>query len=485
MRKPCDSDIGATSGAPIGDELMTEVIQEKIPARIDRSSIHKIIQDSDHTHAKIAVCDIDGVLRGKQITKEKLYGAIEHGVGFSDVILGWDIKDTLYTGSKLSSWDTGYGDVPVLIDACSARIDPSDDNMLLFMGEIGGRLRHVCPRSLLKRVIERTERNGAVAKVACEYEFVVFDETPSTIREKQFKNLQPYSWSVQAYSLLEASLRKDMFSEIVETCQKMALPVEGIHPESGAGVYEVALAHSDALNAADAATLVKMVVKSLVRKKGKLATFMPKLSINQPGQGAHIHVSLAAFDGSPIFYDHDAPSHIGASMLNFIGGIQALIPDFICMTVPTINGFKRLAPDFWAPTNCEWGIENRTCGIRVIGDKPGSLHIEFRISGGDINPYIAISAVLAAGIWGIEHRIEPRPAVVGNAYSIDQDPSIKLPVTMDEALRRFRASAVANELFGEAFVEHFAFSREWELNQYTQHMANVSQWELDRYMENI
>lgn len=464
---------------------MTEAIQAGTNACVDEISIRKLIQCSPHTHAKIAICDIDGVLRGKQIAKEKLYGAIEHGVGFSDVILGWDIKDHLYTGAKLSSWETGYGDVPIKIDVNSGRADLSDDGMLLFFGEIGGRLQHACPRSLLRRVIERAAMNDIAARVACEYEFSVFDETPSTIRAKQFQNLQPYSLSVQAYSLLEASLQRDLFSEIVNICQKMALPIEGIHPESGAGVCEVALMHSDPLTAADSAALFKMAVKSLVRKQGKLATFMPKLSKNQPGQGAHIHISLTDPVGNPMFYDPDAPSCIGASMRHFIGGIQALIPDFICMTVPTINGFKRLMPDHWAPTNCEWGIENRTCGIRVIGDQPGSLHIEFRISGGDINPYIAISAVLAAGVWGIERGIEPRPAVAGNAYLVEQADAAKLPASMDSALKRFRRSAAANELFGEDFVEHFAFSREWELSQYNQHMANVSQWELDRYMEHI
>lgn len=442
----------------------------------------KLIEKDSHSYVKVAICDIDGLLRGKQISKNKLRHAIDRGIGFSDVILGWDIRDNLYENGKISSWDTGYGDIPVKADLSTCRINPLDGNSLLLIGDLHGRLKEFCPRGLLRRVVGQAASLGLAARVSCEYEFVVFRETPSTIREKEFRNLIPVSHSVQAYSLAEASLAHDFFQEIVDTCELMGLPIETIHPESGPGVYEAALVHSDPLSAADRAVLFKMTVKSLALKRGWLATFMPKISRTAPGQGAHIHVSLTSLDGLPQFYDASAPGGVSLMLRHFLGGIQRLMPEIMCMTVPTINGFKRLMPDFWAPTNSEWGIENRTCGLRIIGDTPSSMHVEYRLSGADINPYIAISAVLASGLWGIENRIEPREPVAGNAYGLTQPKDTRLPASLDEATKRFKDSVVAKRLFGAGFVEHFALSREWEASQYAQH---ISTWELDRYLENL
>lgn len=434
--------------------------------------------DNSLTHATIAVCDLDGVLRGKKIIKDKLIAGLNKGIGFSDVILGWDIQDTLYTEGAISNWETGYGDIPVLIDMESKKINPLDNNSQFYFGDMKGRLQEVCPRSLLKRIKNYAKDNGYLANVSCEYEFVLLDETSFSVREKNYKNLRPISTSVQAYSVLETNNLQSLFRDIISSCNVMELPIEGIHPETGEGVYESALLHTDPIRAADNALLFKMIVKLIAQKHHKLATFIPKIMNDKAGQGGHIHISLNDTKGHSIFYDEDAQLNISAKMKHFIGGIQKLTPEILCMTVPTINGFKRLVPGSWAPTNNEWGIENRTCGIRVIGKDSRSMHIEYRISGSDINPYIAISAILGAGIWGINNRIEPKSPVTGNAYLLEHT----LPTNLDETAKMLKCSQIARELFGNEFVEHYAYSREWEAKQYAKSVTN---WELERYLETI
>lgn len=442
------------------------------------NSIQSIITEKGESHSMVAVCDIDGVFRGKKINTNKLYKGFKDGIGFSDVVVGWDLEDALYTDSKLSNWGYGYGDIPLIVDINSCRVNPLDNNNLYFIGELKGRLNPVCPRGLLRQAVNYAKDKGYLANVACEYEFVILNETSLSIKEKQYKNLSLGGSSVRAYSVVDSTLLSELLNQILDTCHDMKVPIESIHPESGMGVYEAALVHSDPISAADNASLFKMIAKIIAQKHGKLVTFIPKIEEGKPGQGGHIHMSIISLDGNSVFYDENCPDNISHVMKYFIGGLQRLIPELVCMTVPTINGFKRLVPGFWAPNNIEWGVENRSCGLRVIGDCQNSLHIEYRISGSDINPYIAIAAILRAGIWGIENKVEARQPAQGNADITNY----KLPNSLDEAVRLFKKSKIAKELFGEVFVDHYSYTREWEVTQYAKH---ISRWELDRYLEVI
>lgn len=458
---------------------MDKYINDLISSTDELKAVKSMIENNESTHSMVLFCDIDGVFRGKKIINNKLYKGFNEGIGFSDVVVGWDIEDSLYTSGILSNWNTGYGDIPLKLDINSGRINYLDNKSLFFIGELKGRLDGVCPRGMLRKSINYAKEKGYFANVACEYEFVMLNETSLSVKEKQYKNLVPISSSVQAYSVLDSTLLSDLLNEILTTCNMMGVPIESIHPESGAGVYEVALEHSNPLSAADNASLFKMIVKFIAHKQGKLVTFLPKLEEGKAGQGGHIHISLNNLDGKRVFYDENAPDKMSHIMKYFIGGLQHLIPELICMSVPTINGFKRLVPNYWAPTNTEWGIENRSCGIRVIGDDKNSLHIEYRVPGSDMNPYIAISSLLRAGIWGIENEVEPSAPSLGNAY-IGGDNS--LPGSLEEAVSLFKNSTIARELFGDVFVDHYSYSREWEVKQYAKH---ISSWELDRYFEKI
>jgi glutamine synthetase len=262
----------------------------------------------------------------------------------------------------------------------------------------------------------------------------------------------------------------------------MDMALEGLHTETGPGVLEAAIGVDGALHAADKAVMFKTFTKALAQRQGLLATFMAKWSHEQTGQSGHIHLSLKGADGEPLFHDAYKSRAISDTMRHFIGGQQKLMPEFMAMVGSTVNSYSRLVPGLWAPTSATWGIDNRTTAIRAIQGSPKSQRVEYRVAAADANPYLALSAALASGLWGIENKVEPDDPVSGDAYDGNHKSSRYLPATLWDAAQNLKASTVAREIFGETFVDHFAASREWEERQFRKH---VTDWELARYMEII
>ena len=315
-----------------------------------------------------------------------------------------------------------------------------------------------------------------------EYEFFVFNETPLSVREKNYQNMEPLSAAEFGYSLIRTSVESETYHNILKLAEDMDFSIEGLHEETGPGVIEAAIAYSEALESADKAALFKTFVKILLQKQNKMATFMAKWSADYPGQSGHIHLSLKDKNGQPVFYDASKADNMSDTMRHFIAGQQKLMPEFLAMIAPTINSYRRLIPGLWAPTDASVGIDNRTCAIRIIPGSEKSQRLEFRIGAADANPYVILSAVIASGLWGIENKAEIEAMVEGNAYEQAFPEHLKLPETLWDAAQRFKQSTVAREYFGEAFVEHFAASREWEEREFRKH---ISQWELERYFEII
>jgi len=446
------------------------------------ADVRTIVEQRELDYVRVGLSDVDGIMRGKYMARDKFFSALDGGFGFCDVVLGWDSRDQLYDNVQITGWHTGYGDAEVRIIPESCREVVHEDNMLLFLAEFSGAAEQVCPRGLLRRIIARASGMGYAATAACEFEFFLFDETPDTIRDKGYRNLQSISPGNFGYSMLRSSVFAEFYQDLLEMCSAMNFPVEALHTETGPGVLEAALAKADALSAADRAFLFKTYTKVLAQRQGWMATFMAKWSPDWPGQSGHIHLSLTDEQGNGIFHDPDKPHNISDAMRYFIGGQQALMPELLCMIAPTVNSFTRLIPGFWAPTAAGWGIENRTCALRAIPGKPKAQRVEYRISAADINPYIAISAALASGLWGMENRIEPDDPVQGNAYDVRIDEDRQLPATLFDAATRLKSSGAARELFGDAFVDHYAATREWEEREFRKH---ITDWEMDRYFEII
>jgi glutamine synthetase len=436
-------------------------------------------------YVKVGVFDIDGVLRGKYISRDKFIASLDSGFGFCDVVLGWDSNDTLYGNpsndtTRFTGWHTAFPDAPVRIIPETGRVIPFENDLPFFLGEFGGRGGELDPRAVLRRVLERAERMGLEAYAAFEYEFFVFDETPQSIRAKGYRDLQPFTPGNFGYSVLRNSVHAEFYHRILDEMAAMRVPIEGLHTETGPGVLEAAIEVSSGLEAADRASLFKTFVKVLCQREGKMATFMAKWSKNYPGQSGHIHLSLRKKGESSFF--REGPDTITDTMRHFIGGQQQLMPEFLAMVAPTVNSYTRLIPGYWAPTSATWGIDNRTCALRAILGSAKSQRVEYRISAADANPYLALAAALGSGLWGVEHAIEPQAAIRGNAYEVKDPDMQQLPTTLLGAAQNLKASSIARAIFGDPFVDHFAMTREWEEHEFRKH---ITDWELERYFEII
>ena len=434
------------------------------------------------THVKVGVFDIDGIMRGKYMSRAKFESALESGFGFCDVVLGWDSKDQLYDNARYTGWHTGYPDANVRVLPESCRSLPWEEPVVFFLGEFSGKAESVCPRATLRKVLDRAKRLGYEAFAGFEYEFFVFRETPDSVREKGFRDLKPIAPDYFGYSVIRNSVWSEYYRSLLDLGEKMDFPIEGLHEETGPGVIEAAIGVDSALAAADKAALFKTFAKVHAQRQGLMATFMAKWSKDWPGQSGHIHLSLRDSAGKPVFHDAAKPFTMSDTMRWFVGGQQKLMPELLAMVSPTVNSYTRLIPGFWAPTDSAWSVDNRTCALRVIQGGAKSQRVEYRVAAADANPYIILSAALASGLWGIENKVEPEPVVEGNAYDMKFPEALALPRTLWEAAQRLKASAMAREWFGEEFVHHFAASREWEEREFRRH---ITDWELARYFEII
>jgi glutamine synthetase len=442
-----------------------------------------IVEQRNLSHVKVGVFDNDGVLRGKYMNREKFFAALDKGFGFCDVVLGWDSNDQQYDNVHFTGWHTAFPDAPVRVLPASCRAVPFEGDMLFFLGEFSDNAETVCPRATLRKVLARANDMGFGVNAAVEFEFFMFRETPDTVRAKNYRQLETLTPGFFGYSVLRSSVHSEFYHALLKLCEDMRFPLEGLHTETGAGVLEAAIQYTEALEAADRGALFKTFTKVLAQRSGYMATFMAKWSKDWPGQSGHLHVSLNHRNsGEAVFFDSKHPHGMSEQMRWFVGGQQALMPELLAMVASTVNSYSRLIPGFWAPTSATWGVENRTTALRVIPGGPKSQRVEYRIAAADINPYLALAVAIGSGLWGIENRIEPDVSIVGNAYDLKLPANRQLPRTLGEAALRLANSKAAQELFGEAFVEHYAASREWEERQF---QRAITDWELARYFEII
>lgn len=442
-----------------------------------------LIEKRGLSHIKVGLFDNDGIMRGKYMRKDKFLSSLEKGFGFCDVILGWDSNDQILEnpGVKYTGWHTGFPDAPVRLLPGTTRELPLEDNMLFVLAEFAGDAEKVCPRGVLRKVVERAKSSGFDIMAGLEYEFFVFDETPASARAKHYRDMTPMAPGFFGYSMIRATTESDFYAGLLEMCEVMDFPLEGLHEETGAGVLEGAIEISSAVEAADRAALFKTFAKVFAQKREKMATFMAKWSPDWPGQSGHIHMSLWK-DGKSVFHEVKGEHNMSRAMRHFLGGQQALMPELLAMVAATVNSYTRLIPGFWAPTDATWGVDNRTCALRVIPGSEKSQRLEYRVAPADANPYLALAAALGSGLWGIENEIEPTAPVTGNAYDKTFPAKQQLPKTLWESAQRLRRSKAAEDLFGAEFIDHFATTREWEEREFRK---AITDWEMERYFEII
>jgi glutamine synthetase len=441
------------------------------------------LRKSGAEKVKVAVTDVDGVLRGKYLHKDKFFSAADGGFGFCNVVFGWDSGDVCYDNSAYTGWHSGYPDAMARVDLATLRRVPWDGDVPFFLADFvdaQGAPLGVCPRQLLKGVLARAEKAGFTAKCGLEFEWFNFQETPQSLAAKGHANPTPLTPGMFGYSVVRMAQNRPFFAALMDELRVFGIPLEGLHTETGPGVFEAAIQFSDALEAADRGVLFKTAAKEIGQRFGIMPTFMAKWNSQLPGCSGHTHQSLWSGEKN-VFHDEKDPLKMSGTFKSYLAGLLHCLPEILPFFAPTVNSYKRLVDGYWAPTKVTWGIDNRTVAFRVILGSPKSTRVEVRVPGSDINPYLAIAASLAAGLYGIAKELPLTAAPVkGSAYLAEG--ATRLPRTLQEATQRLSDSAIAREILGETFVDHFVRTRVWEWRQF---QDAVTDWELRRYFEVI
>ena len=441
------------------------------------------VRASNTSKVKVACSDIDGILRGKYLHRDKFFGAADSGFGFCDVVFGWDAHDQCYDNTEVTGWQHGFPDALARIDLGTARHVPWDNGVPFFLGEFvnaDGSPFAVCPRQTLKRVLARAKKLGFDVMTGMEFEWFNFAETPQSWAGKQGVGPSTITPGMFGYSLLRMADHRGFFNALMDDMAAFGVPIEGLHTETGPGVYEAAIAFSGALEQADRAILFKTGAKEIGKQHGVMPSFMAKWSQSLPGCSGHIHQSLS--DGKTnLFYGAKSARKMSPLFESYLAGQVACLMEFAPMFWPTINSYKRLVDGFWAPVKPTWGIDNRTASFRVIAGSPKATRLETRCPGADVNPYLAMAAVIAAGLHGVEKGLKlTAPPITGTNQGAEHIP--RAPRSLIETTQAFRRSAIARDWLGDTFVDHFAATREWEHRQW---QDAVTDWELKRYFEII
>ncbi|KAL1867530.1 hypothetical protein VTK73DRAFT_4133 [Phialemonium thermophilum] len=470
-------------------------------------SIAELLAGDDKV--KIAGVDADGVLRGKVIAKDKFLAGVTAGIAMSSAIFGWDMHDELYTTETcITSAVHGYADILAFPDLSTFRRLPFEDDMPFFLLHFGPESDSlpVCGRSMLRSLRQKLGDSGIRALAGVELEFMNF-RTPSAdgyegpgranlaafLRTHSPKGLQTMTDGMFGYSVTRPAMNKRYFRRLFDDALKLDCKIEGLHTESGPGVVEAALKVSPLGDMADKVTLFKLLAKSVGVEDEITPCFMAKPLQGLPGNSGHVHVSLEDAHGRNLFArdqpDPNAPwadvaclSDLGR---HFLAGLLDALPDLMPLLAPTVNSYKRLVENYWAPVDLSWGLEHRLSSIRLIAPpvaKPSATRFEVRVPGADLHPHYALFAIVAAGWRGVERQLEIRvPPSATRAKT--GEPAALLPNTLDRAVERFRApGSVAREVLGDDFVDFYAATREHELRVWRE---AVTDWEFTRYVETI
>ncbi len=451
---------------------------ETLPRQINTGDIETII---------VAFPDLQGRPVGKRVTGPFfLDQVLEHGIEVCNYLLACDVDMVPLPGYRFANWESGYGDLRALVDPQTVRAlpwQPGSALVLCDLLKLDGAPVEVAPRQILRHQLERLAGHDLEVRCATELEFYLFRHSFADASARHWQGLEPTSGTIGDYQLFQTSGDEPVIAAIRSQMLEAGIPVEFSKGEAGPGQHEINVAYDTALEVADRHLVFKSGVREIASQKGRAATFMAKWSMANAGSSCHLHTSLwGASDGTPLMAPAGSEgSDSGLSVVGrqFLAGQLAAARELAWCFAPYLNSYRRYTPDSWAPTAAVWGEDNRTCGFRVVGDG-AARRIENRVPGADVNPYLALAAAVAGGLWGIEHELELEPAFVGNAYQADD--VVRIPSTLPEAVELLAGSALAAEAFGPEVHRHLVNTarQEWA-------SANrvVTDWELARNFERI
>ncbi|KQQ95643.1 glutamine synthetase [Leifsonia sp. Leaf325] len=429
----------------------------------------------------VAFTDMQGRLIGKRVSARLfLEDVAEHGAECCNYLLAVDVEMNTVAGYSMSSWERGYGDMAMIPDFDTLRRAPWLPGAVIVTADLqwlDGSPVVASPRQILQAQLERLAERGLVPFVGTELEFIVFDDSFRDAWRKGYRDLTPASDYNIDYALLASTRMEPLLRDIRNSMDGAGMYCEGVKGECNLGQQEIAFRYAHALVTCDNHSIYKNGAKEIADAHGKSLTFMAKFN-EREGNSCHIHISLRDENGGAVFADTDAEHGMSTMFRQFLAGQLAAMRELTLFFAPNINSYKRYVDGSFAPTAVAWGLDNRTCSLRVVGHGLG-MRVENRVPGGDVNQYLAVAALIAAGLHGIENELELEDAAVGNAYTGGAD---RVPTTLREAAELFEGSAIARAAFGDEVVEHYLNNARVELAAYD---AAVTDWERVRGFERL
>jgi len=448
---------------------------------LSQAELESLVAAGDIDTVIVAFCDMQGRLTGKRVASRLFVEDVAaHGAECCNYLLAVDVDMNTVDGYAISSWETGYGDMVMKPDFATLRLLPWLPGTAMVMADLfwlDEKPVTQAPRSILNKQIDRLADKSLVPYIGTELEFMVFDDSYRDAWKADYRGLTPATDYNVDYAMLASTRMEPLLRDIRLGMIGAGMYCEGVKGECNFGQQEIAFRYDHARVTCDNHTIYKNGAKEIADQHGKSLTFMAKFD-EREGNSCHIHISFRGDDGSAVFADEGAPDGMSAMFRSFIAGQLATLRDFTLFYAPNINSYKRFVEGSFAPTAIAWGMDNRTCALRVVGHGHG-MRMENRAPGGDVNQYLAVSALIAGGLHGIEQELELPEALVGNAYTSGAE---HLPTTLTEAAELFANSKIARETFGDDVVEHYLNNAKVELNAFN---SAVTDWERVRGFERL
>lgn len=448
---------------------------------LSQRELEELVAAGDIDTVIVAFADMQGRLTGKRISARLFVEDVAaHGAECCNYLLAVDVDNNTVDGYAISSWETGYGDMVMTPDFSTLRVLPWLPGSALVMADLSwtdGNPVVQAPRSILGKQLDRLAERNLDAVAATELEFMVFDNTYRDAWKSGYRNLTPATDYNIDYAMLASTRMEPLLRDIRLGMEGAGLYCEGVKGECNLGQQEIGFRYAQALVTCDNHTIYKNGAKEIADQHGKSLTFMAKFD-EREGNSCHIHISLRGTDGAAVFADDDQPLGMSSMFRSFVAGQLATLRELTLFYAPNINSYKRFVDGSFAPTAVAWGMDNRTCALRVVGHGHG-MRMECRAPGGDVNQYLAVSALIAGGLHGIDAGLELEEATEGNAYTSGAQ---RLPTTLAEAAELFENSAVARKAFGDEVVEHYLNNARVELKAFN---SAVTDWERVRGFERL
>ncbi len=453
-----------------------------MPGNLTFEALKAAVTAAEIDTVLVCLVDMQGRLMGKRFQAEFFVDSAWEETHSCNYLLATDLEMYTVDGFKATSWAAGYGDYTMKPDLTTLRRVPWLEGTALVLCDVLDHHTHAevphSPRAILRRQMARLADMNMVPMMASELEFFLFDGSFEEAHESGYAGLRPISPYNEDYHIFQTTKEESVMRAIRNGLQGAGVPVENSKGEADPGQEEINVRYTNALEMADNHAIIKNACKEIAWKNGRSVTFLAKWNTDAAGSSSHIHQSLVAMDGTPLFYDPDAPHGMSQTMRHYLAGLLAHASEITYFLAPYVNSYKRFMEGTFAPTRAIWSRDNRTAGYRMCGEGTKAIRVECRVGGSDLNPYLAMAALLAAGLDGIDNKLELEDEFTGDAYKARR--ARQIPQTLRGATAALKKSKLLRAAFGDGVVDHYVRAAEWEQEEYDR---VVTDWEVARGFE--